>query len=753
MSLGGRPTFASTRVVFAAVRLVGVAVLVTAAAPRPTLGQVPAPAAPATALPDATQRELQSIQDLMVRASTEFEGPQQGRSIVLYDEAIARLDTLQRITGGLPTRGRDMLVEAYERRARAYFNIGLQEKASESFRLLVQLKPDHKLTKEQVSPKIVDLFDSVKKALVAELAVASQPPGAKVTLISGAGERTELGLTDFFPLEILAGDYTVELVKEGYRTETHPVSLAPRATEALEIPLTRTLASLLFVTEPTGVEIWVDGELRATSGGNLAPDLYEIARARGLEPSRASDRTEIVNLSLGTHLVELRKKCYETVKTQIETTVPQDYPREPVRMEDSQGSLRLTSDPPGARIFIDGDARGVTPAELEGVCSGSIRLEVKHQAGRFIKDLVLGKDESLTLDCPIRPSLAFLGVVPATPAGERVLADADEKLRENLQKMTSLNFLPAPRETVDRILEGEHLNRRSLVPGSGADPDLIRKVSEKLAQTLEVEGLLLAVLPEERLQRTAELYLLAAGNAVAEAWPVSFGEPASYVPYLSKVDQRVAIYKPWSGLITVDTLLHEGVPVLRVVSGSPAAAAGVQVGEIVVAADGKPVTRTAELLAAVAGKRAKEKLALQLKGPAGPRSLDLTLGETPQQIPLFEPTLFYNKVMMDLRRQVDGYPGTEQAAFAWLNLALAAMHFQDYAAAHMFLGRARAELPQRPGLSQGTALYYLGVALERLNYKPQAVEAYREAAGHKDATLINNDGPKVAPLAARRGGL
>jgi hypothetical protein len=33
------------------------------------------------------------------------------------------------------------------------------------------------------------------------------------------------------------------------------------------------------------------------------------------------------------------------------------------------------------------------------------------------------------------------------------------------------------------------------------------------------------------------------------------------------------------------------------------------------------------------------------------------------------------------------------------------------------------------------------------------VEAYREAAGHKDATLINNDGPKVAPLAARRGGL
>ena len=108
---------------------------------------------------------------------------------------------------------------------------------------------------------------------------------------------------------------------------------------------------------------------------------------------------------------------------------------------------------------------------------------------------------------------------------------------------------------------------------------------------------------------------------------------------------------------------------------------------------------------------------------------------------------------MDLRQQVEGYPGTEAAAFAGLNLALAAMHFQDFAAAHNYLTKAKAELPQRPGLSQGTALYYLGLALERLDYKPQAVEAYRAAAGFKDATLINNDGPAVAPLAARRAGM
>ena len=68
--------------------------------------------------------------------------------------------------GPLPPRGRDLLAQAYELRGRAYFNIGLQEKASENFRLLVQLKPDYALSKEKVSPKVVDLFNSVKKALV-----------------------------------------------------------------------------------------------------------------------------------------------------------------------------------------------------------------------------------------------------------------------------------------------------------------------------------------------------------------------------------------------------------------------------------------------------------------------------------------------------------------------------------------------------------------------------------------------------------
>lgn len=106
--------------------------------------------------------------------------------------------------------------------------------------------------------------------------------------------------------------------------------------------------------------------------------------------------------------------------------------------------------------------------------------------------------------------------------------------------------------------------------------------------------------------------------------------------------------------------------------------------------------------------------------------------------------------MMDLILKAEGYPGTEQAAFARLNLAIASSHFGDFAAAHDHLTKAKADLPVRAGLSQGTGLYYLGLALERLGYKAQAVDAYKAAAAAKDATLFSNDGPQVAPIASRR---
>jgi tetratricopeptide (TPR) repeat protein len=499
------------------------------------------------------------------------------------------------------------------------------------------------------------------------------------------------------------------------------------------------------VTEPVGVEIWVDGELRTTSAGSLSPDLHDVWRERGVDPSRASAVTEIANLSLGSHVIEFRKKCFETVRRTVEVPEARDYEAEPVRLEDSVASLRLESDPPGAAIKIDDQPMGVTPREIEGICSGRHRVEVKHAAGKFVQDVVLEKGEALALQTPIRPTLAFLGMVAEGPAGERRVAELEQELADRLAKITGLNVLPVSKAHVDNVLQSERVTRQALATGT-AEADAVRRVTEKLAGTLEAQGFLVAVIPDERLVRNVVLYLLAAGNTVADRWEVAWSDPVSFQRFLTAVDRKATLHRPWAGLITVDTLLHEGPVVLRTTAVSPAAAAGVQPGEIVASAGGRAVTKTSELLAIVAERKEKDRLALQLKGPGGVREVELVVGRTPQEIPLHDPSLLYNKVMMDLRQQVEGWPGTEEAAFARLNLALCAMHFGDYAAAHEHLLKARTELPQRPGISQGTAGYYLGVALERLGYDREAEEAFRAARANPSATLFSNDGPLVGDM-------
>ena len=70
-----------------------------------------------------------------------------------------------------------------------------------------------------------------------------------------------------------------------------------------------------------------------------------------------------------------------------------------------------------------------------------------------------------------------------------------------------------------------------------------------------------------------------------------------------------------------------------------------------------------------------------LDAQAGNRMFALRVNGVKSDIRNFRP---------NLRQQAEGYPGTEAAAFAQLNLALCAMHFGDYAAAHDFLMKAKA---------------------------------------------------------------
>jgi len=692
-----------------------------------------------------TEADLAVLRATLDQAISEFEGPQQGQSLVRFEEIIARLEA-ERRQASLSEGGSALLVRAYEYRARVQFNLGNTDRAGDSFRALIALKPQHNIDAASISPKVIDFFKSVKAQIIGFVTVQSVPQGALVAL-----NGKPLSVTDFFPLEVVAGDYSLDITKNGYRQETRPVTVAPGETLSLQFDLVRTSATGFVITEPTDVEVLIDGVRRGSTTGVLDPALAAIAAARGLDPARASGRLEIPDLPAGSHTIEFKRPCYETLKLGLDVPEPQDYDIPPIKLEPSIGTIALTSDPPGGQIFIDGESQGVAPKTLRGVCAGLRRVGVRHPAGRFVQDVDLKARATVELAAQIRPTLAYLGVVADGPSGERNLASMESRLsRVAATTIKAMNFLKADSAVVDRTLAAERLKLVDLLPPGKPDPALVRRVFEKLAAALEVQGFLIGRIPEEQLSRSANLHVFAAGSVVPDSASIVMEDDSSYARFFAGFEKKVSLRAPFSGLVTVDTLLHEGPVVLRVVPGSPADKAAFARGHVITAAGGRKITRSDELFAAIAAAGTSKPLSITANAAGGPKTVDLLLEDAPREISFSGAGVLANKVSMDLRQTLEGYPGSANAAYARLNLGLIALGLHDYSGAHDAFIKAKNELPTSPGLSRGTAAFYAGVALEHLGYSKEALDEYTQASQDAGATLLSQDGPRVQDIAKRR---
>lgn len=690
--------------------------------------------------------EIAALRSTMEQATTEFEGPLQGQSIVRFEEVVSKLESMRR-GAALSEPAMTLLIRAYEYRARAYFNLGSIDKASDSLRALIVAKPSHALDAGQLSPKIVDLFKEIKGRMVGYITVQSIPQGASVSLA-----QEFLSVTDFFPIEVLAGDYSVEVTKRGYRSESKPVTIVAGETASLQFDLVRTAATALIVTEPVGVEVFLNGAAKGVTAGALDPAYAAMAAARGLDPAKASARLELSDLAAGSYKLEFRKPCYEPLHMTLDIPEPQDYDIAPVKLDPSVGSIAIASEPSGGQIFLDAKAAGQAPKTLDNVCSGEHRVEVRHPFGRFVRDVQLRRGEKINIAAVARPTIGFLGALATGPGGERVRDALAVKAQDLLLKsVTSLNVIRIDPETVRRVLESERTTLASLLPPEHADPALIRRVFERLGTETEVQGFLAIRVPEEQLIRRADAYVFAVGSVIPNVFPVVAEDEASFRPLLSALDRRAASKELVSGLVTIDTETHEGPVILRTLPGSPAEKAGFSPGLVIKSIGGVAVPTTAAMERAIASAGAKKTISVTVSGTAEPTTVDLVLEEAERELRPEAEGLVANKTMMDLRQTIEGYPNTEAAAYARLQLGLLSLRLGDFAAAHDAFVRSRNELPEgRHGLNKGTASFYAGVALEALGYAKEALEEYQKAALDESGTLGSRSGPLVKHVAGRR---
>ncbi|MBM4142118.1 MAG: PEGA domain-containing protein [Lentisphaerae bacterium] len=189
-------------------------------------------------------------------------------------------------------------------------------------------------------PKDVDitLGDRTPARVFAELAsdsaklqVDSDPPGAEVSLNGIRLGRTTPCVIDRIP----AGESTLALALPGYKPYSQTMKLAPGSFEKLSALLDPMPAKLTVVTIPEAARVYVENQFRGESPVTLE------------------------DLTPGDYRVRADKPGYDPLARTIalergQTTV------EEFRLQSNAGGMRLTTEPAGVSVFIDGEARGVT---------------------------------------------------------------------------------------------------------------------------------------------------------------------------------------------------------------------------------------------------------------------------------------------------------------------------------------------------------------------------------------------------------
>ena len=177
--------------------------------------------------------------------------------------------------------------------------------------------------------------------------VNSEPSGATIR-INGAVKGTTPTTIDRLP----SGTHKLELELDGYNGFSSSVYLRAGEEEAVNAELVPLPGSLKVVTIPPKARVYVDDQFRGESPLDL-PDM---------EP--------------GDYRVRIEMKGRETLARNV--TIEKGQPNtQEFRLESNTGSLKISTEPSGVQIFLDGKLAGITRSKAGNTDQVSEVLEIE----------------------------------------------------------------------------------------------------------------------------------------------------------------------------------------------------------------------------------------------------------------------------------------------------------------------------------------------------------------------------------------
>ena len=661
-----------------------------------------------------------------------------------YENTIKALDSAIGAIEARPTpEVRRLLPSAYEMRARALFGLGKEPEAKNDFLALLKVEPGYVLS-GQVSPRIVAVFEELVKANVTELRLSIQPPDAEVLL---DGARVPANGT----LPIAVGDHTLAVSRLGFRSITQPFTAAAGAATVVDaLTLERTATVFKFVTAPAGVEVVIDNISHGETKPGPPPAEYAEKAARaGVTAAELSAVLTVMELPIGSHRIQFKKKCFVMAERQQTVDTLNDYVLDPVKLEPAVASVSVSSNQPGTLVLIDGLQRGVAPLTIPDVCEGPHVVELKSQSGRYFQRVDARTGAKINVEGTLRPAFALVSA--SGPAALNTdLRLTVEKQFASAQSVTL--FAPAADETA-KALAAEKLpadwlafdsNKRPLGTAAEVNAVMRGELSAKLSRHFDSQGIASVTVPSAATRNRLVVTLLAAGSADPDVIDLDLDSVDATPQAVGRIDRGLTFFRPSLGLTAVDVADMEGPVIVAVDPNGPAAKAGIQPGDVLLKANSQPVPDAAALISLLAGRKADEDLTLDLKDRTGAaKKADTKIYMTPRLIGLNDQSLMVNKILVDLRNRLQTQGDPVLDSVIRLNMAVALARVGAWSEARLELQRVK--LNDGAGVAAGTVQYLLGLAAERMGNIAEAEAAWKIAAA--SAALETEDGLPVKDLA------
>jgi formylglycine-generating enzyme required for sulfatase activity len=250
----------------------------------------------------------------------------------------------------------------------------------------------------QIGPDRNQTYRFAMEKLPGRISFVTEPPGAAVS-VSG----TRLGTTPLRDIDVPSGRHQVSFELDRYQPQTVEIDVeGMEVQQTVEAPLTRNWAEVDIASSPPGARIYVDDEPLGET-----PATVEVL---------AGERT--IQLSLPGH------RGWRDI---VDVEALHDFSLGTISLEPADGILNVASDPPRARVTVDGQYRGETPVELELRPGDSYRVQLfkpgYESASRTVR---VGSDAAERLDLRLQPLVGTL-VVSADPPDAELLINGESR--------------------------------------------------------------------------------------------------------------------------------------------------------------------------------------------------------------------------------------------------------------------------------------------------------------------------------------